>query len=1045
MSLSQYLAELRATLARGDATEHSHRPALHKLLESLGGGSGIAATNEPRRIACGAPDLSVSRKKVPVGHVETKDIGVKLDEMEKGRGPHGAQFIRYRDGLPNWVLTDYLEFRWFVAGEKRLSARLAEVDGKGKLRALPGGEDEVARLLEGFLRQPALTVESARDLAKRMAGMTRMVRDLTTATLHGEEDESKRQLGNWLTSFREVLIPDLSEEQFADMFAQTLAYGLFAAKFHMLGSDKPFTREMAAHYLPRTNPFLRKLFAEIGGVAMPETLGWAVDDIVLLLNHADWGKVLKDFGKGKGKEDPVVHFYETFLAAYDPKMRELRGVYYTPEPVVSYIVRSVDKLLEMHFGKPKGLADEKTLILDPAVGTATFLYFVIQRIHKRFAGQKGAWDGYVAQHLLNRIFGFELLMAPYAVAHLKLGMQLQETGYQFASDQRLGIYLTNTLEEAARKSEKMFAQWISDEANAAAEIKRDRPILVVLGNPPYSNFGQMNRGKWILSLLEDYKRGLAEKKLNLDDDFIKFIRFAQWRIDKTGFGVLGYITNSTYLEGLTHRRMRESLLDSFNEVYVLNLHGNQMGKKRALQVKDENVFDITIGVSIGLFVKLPDQNNCRTFYAEIRGDRETKYSALVTSDIATTAWTELHPKSPDFLFVPREGKFGAEYAEFVPVNVVFENYNSALQTKKDAFTVHFTAAELNAVIADVRKLDIESLRRKYHLGPDGRDWTVASAKEDVMRHPGTLIPIQHKPFDLRVTYFTGRTKGFLAYPRSDVTAQLLNPNVALATVRQVEGVPDECEVLATRIAMTDRSMYSTHGTPYLFPLWLYEERAEGAGKQLRLSDAKQTRVPNLSGDFIASLLSRMGAEQVRPEEVFDYIYAVLHCSTYRTRYAEFLKRDFPRIPLTSDAKLFRALAEKGKELVSLHLMESPRLEKLITTFPVKGTNVVEKVAWAEEGGELRSPGQPRAAVPTQATADGRVWINPQQYFAGVPREVWEFHIGGYQVLEKWLKDRKGRKLTYDDIQHWQKVVVALAETRRVMQEIDGLIPGWPLP
>ena len=310
------------------------------------------------------------------------------------------------------------------------------------------------QLLAAFFEQPALTVATAKELAQRMAGMTRIIRDLIVGTFEHEKEQG--WLHNWLAAFRETLIPDLDEKQFADMFAQTLAYGLFAARVHA-PPGKPFSREMAAYNLPKTNPFLRKLFAEIAGVDMPDSIAWAVDDIVELLKHADMAEILTDFGKGKGKEDPVVHFYETFLAAYDPKMREVRGVYYTPEPVVSYIVRSIDHLLKTRFNRPKGLADENTLILDPATGTATFLYFVIEQIHQKFAKQAGAWDDYVAKHLLNRMFGFELLMAPYAVAHLKLGMQLQETGYQFGSDQRLGIYLTNTLEEAAKKSEQLFA------------------------------------------------------------------------------------------------------------------------------------------------------------------------------------------------------------------------------------------------------------------------------------------------------------------------------------------------------------------------------------------------------------------------------------------------------------------------------------------------------------------------------------------------------------------------------------------------------------
>jgi len=627
MTTTEYVAALRKNLAHGDATEHTHRPALKSLLESFS--KGITATNEPKRIACGAPDFIITRKNVPLGHVETKDVGIPLKEIEHGKGPNGEQFKRYIDGLPNWILTDYLEFRWYVAGESRLTARLGTFDGKKKINVLPTGEDDVSHLLQAFFAQPALTVQSAKDLADRMAGTTRVLRTLIAATFQHGSAKDQKQLNNWLSAFKEVLIPNLEPEvytakdmsrsrSFSDMFAQTLAYGLFAARVHSLDSGKSFSREMAAFNLPKTNPFLRKLFAEIAGVDMPDTFGWAVDDLVSLLNHADWGKVLKDFGKGLAKHDPVVHFYETFLKAYDPKMREIRGAYYTPEPVVSYIVRSIDILLQKHFDKPKGLADEKTLILDPAVGTATFLFFVIDQIYARFAKQKGSWDGYVSDYMLDRVFGFELMMAPYAVAHLKLGMELQETGYKFSSEQRLGIYLTNTLEEAAKKTETLFAQWISDEANAASDIKRDRPILVVLGNPPYRGHSanrsdierevqpgetySVTRGGPLLSqrytvqmtatkptrirektfigqLIDDYKyvddMPLGEKNPKwLQDDYVKFIRFAQWRIERTGDGILGFITNHSYLDNPTFRGMRQSLMRSFSDIYVYDLHGS---------------------------------------------------------------------------------------------------------------------------------------------------------------------------------------------------------------------------------------------------------------------------------------------------------------------------------------------------------------------------------------------------------------------------------------------------------------------------------------
>ena len=423
-----------------------------------------------------------------------------------------------------------------------------------------------------MIRKETAGVASVGELARRMAGMTRILCDLIAGTFEHEKEQG--WLHNWLAAFRETLIPDLDEKQFADMFAQTLAYGLFAARVHAPPA-KPFSRELAAYSLPKTNPFLRKLFAEIA---------WAVDDVVKLLQHADMAEILADFGKGKGKEDPVVHFYETFLAAYDPKMREVRGVYYTPEPVVSYIVRSIDHLLKTRFDRPKGLADEDTLILDPAAGTGTFLYFVIDQIRQKFARQAGAWDDYVAKHLLNRVFGFELLMAPYAVAHLKLGMKLKETGYQFGSDQRLGIYLTNTLEEAAKKSEQVFARWVAEEADAASEIKRDKPILVVLGNPPYSGHSA-NKGKWIKYLVDDYRRKEGklvrlEQAKWIQDDYVKFIRFAQWRIERTGHGIIALITNHSYLDSPTFVCMRERLAETFSELFIVDLHGNVKKKER---------------------------------------------------------------------------------------------------------------------------------------------------------------------------------------------------------------------------------------------------------------------------------------------------------------------------------------------------------------------------------------------------------------------------------------------------------------------------------
>lgn len=1037
-AFTEYLREIKNNLERGDSTEHTHRPALKTLLEAIG--KDVVATNEPRRIACGAPDFNITRKGVPVGHVETKDVDANLTEMERGKGPNGEQFTRYRDGLPNWILTDYLQFRWFVNGKKRLTVCVTELDAKGKIKPLPDGEEKLTQLLTAFFIQETLTVGTAKELAQRMAGMTRIIRDLIVKAFDHEKEQG--WLHNWLTAFRETLIPELAEVQFADMFAQTLAYGLFAARVHT-PANKEFSRELAAYNLPKTNPFLRKLFAEIAGVDMPDSIAWAVNDIVELLRHADISEILKDFGKGQGKEDPVVHFYETFLGAFDPKMREVRGVYYTPEPVVSYIVRSIDHLIKTRFNRPKGLADENTLILDPATGTATFLYFVIDQIHKKFAKQAGAWDDYVAKHLLNRIFGFELLMAPYAIAHLKLGMQLQETGYKFGSDQRLGIYLTNTLEEAAKKSEQIFANWISEEANAAAKIKRDDPILVVLGNPPYSghsaNRSRDEQGKhtFIGNLIEDYKqvdgKPLGERNPKwLQDDYVKFIRFAQWRIEKTGEGIIGFVTNHGYLDNPTFRGMRQSLIKSFNEIYVLDLHGNVRKNETTPDGgTDENVFDIQQGVAILLCLKEQgNRNPARLYHHEIWGERATKYSWLYETEINVAPWILLRPSSPYYLFVPQNIDLVAEFesywrlAEAMPVNVL------GFQTHRDDFAIDFEESELRKRIESFRDREESDADIKARFNLNGID--VPKARTQLRANKdweSRFTKCLFRPFDFRFCYYS---EIIMDRPRREILDHVFNrKNLSLLAIRQMGDNISYSHFLCSALPAIDRNFACSRGAASVFPLYLYRDTTIA---KMDFGDLADSR-PNLGSAFLKALTKKLKLQQtephglpkgITPEDIFHYTYAVFHSPTYRTRYAEFLKIDFPRLPLTSDAKLFRALTAKGAELVALHLLESPKLEDFLTDWSIKGDTIVEKVQYTEN--------------------DKRVWINKTQYFGGVQKAVWEFHIGGYQVCAKWLKDRKGHKLTYEDTQHYQKIVVALSETIRLMRDIDEVIRkhgDWP--
>jgi len=655
MDLTAYLKAIRKNLAGGDATEHTHRSALKALLESAPGS--ITATNEPKRVKCGAPDFVVKRRQRILGYVECKDIGANLNEIEKT-----DQLKRYFHGLGNLILTDYVEFRWYVEGDRRAEASLARVDRAGKLKPLADGQAKVEQLLSDFLAHKPPPISRPKDLAVRMSRLTHMIRDIVIETF--ANDEASDLLKGLREALAKVLIPDIAKKEkaaeFADMFAQTLAYGLFAARCNHPPA-KPFVRLGAAGEIPKTNPFLRHLFETTTGVDLDsEPYAPIVDDLVQLLDDADIHAVLADFGKRKRERDPVFHFYETFLAAYDPALREARGVYYTPKEVVGYIVRSVDKLLKERFGCAGGLADEATvtykrqgetdsagkrktitetaprvLILDPACGTGTFLYTVVDHIREQFmaAGNAGLWNGYVRKHLLPRLFGFELLMAPYAVAHFKLAMQLaghdlsneqrKNWAYDFAGDERLGIYLTNTLAEAEKKIKTLYGplRALSDEAVAAAKVKRDMPIMVVMGNPPYSGHSA-NKGQWIKDLLkgtdtlsgkatENYfecdDKPLGERNPKwLNDDYVKFIRWAQWRIERTGAGVLAMITNHAYMDNPTFRGMRQSLMQTFDEIYVLDLHGSTKKKEVCPDgSKDENVFDIMQGVAVCIMVRLP--------------------------------------------------------------------------------------------------------------------------------------------------------------------------------------------------------------------------------------------------------------------------------------------------------------------------------------------------------------------------------------------------------------------------------------------------------
>jgi hypothetical protein len=1073
-SIRNYLQTVEDNLVTGDATEHTHRAALEALLEGID--EGVTAINEPRRIACGAPDFIVTRGQTPIGYVEAKDVGANLDIAGRSE-----QLTRYRESLNNLILTDYLTFHRYLEGDLCETARLGRLTTDGEIEPDREGIQAVADLLRQFFAQQAPTIARSDELARRMAALARMIRRLIEETFAQESERGS--LHAQLQAFREALIPNLTPAEFADMYAQTITYGLFAARVRApAGQD--FTRESAAWNLPETNPFLRRLFSQIAGPDLDERIAWLVDDLARLLSRADMDEILRDFrtlGRRTRQEDPVVHFYETFLRAYNPDMRQTRGVYYTPEPVVSYIVRSIDYLLKYRFRRLPGLADRNVFILDPAVGTATFLYFVIRTVHDHLnaVGIGGTWNDYVENHLLPRVFGFELLMAPYTVAHMKLGLLLQETGYEFASDQRLGIYLTNALEKPITQQQTLgFAGFITEEANAAAEVKREKPIMVVLGNPPYS-VSSANQSDHIEELMDRYKEAVRDERniQPLSDDYIKFIRFAHDRIERTGHGIVGMITNHTYLSGLIHRGMREELLKSFHKIYVLNLHGNALvGETAPDGGPDENVFDIRQGVAIALFVKrTPSEffdppETARVYYADLWGRREGKYEALMGQDVSTTEWQELEPQPPHYFFVPKDFDLLSEYERGWSVPDIFPVNSSGIKTHRDHFVIDFDEAALRERIAALRDATISDreIARRFGLH-DTSTWKLSEARAELQAWDDweeMFTRCLYRPFDVLPIYYSD---ALIDRPRSDVMRHMLYENIALLAMRQVRGAAYSHFGVSKWIT-DNRVFFSNRGIPVVFPLYRYERTDEENRRTHRGSSAfnlmlfdeqetYETRRPNLSRQFIADVRQKIElsftpdgqgdvtavddpaqASSFGPEDVLHYAYAVFHAPTYRERYAEFLKIDFPRLPLTADRALFAALAAKGEELAALHLMESPRLAQSPVRFPMSGSNEV-----VSRHPRYVAPGEPDPES-SEPLEEGRVYINQTQHFAGITPDVWAFEIGGYQVLHKWLKDRKraDHALTFDDVQHYRKVVVALEETMRLMDEIDETIPSWPI-
>jgi predicted helicase len=1009
----EYVEALKEKYASGHAREHAYRPALERLMDSF---ENVTAVNDPKRSQHGNPDfvfVKRSNRDITFGYAEAKDIDVSLAKTLKT-----DQLRRYA-GYEKLFLTNYLDFKFFRNGEQYEEVSIGKLANK----QLVFNTKEFARLqdvLQEFLNQPPETIKSGKKLALIMGGKARRIRDNVQIYLKHTDNEKNAELEKIFKMMKELLVHDLTADKFADMYAQTLVYGLFAARYNDK-TPEHFDRKEARDLVPKSNPFLRHFFDHIVGPDFDTRLSYIVDELCEAFSvsnvHLLVQKHLRLF-EVENEKDPIIHFYEDFLKEYDPAERKRMGAYYTPIPVVRFIIKQVDEILKREFDLPKGLADtakiehvvtdsggkkhkhmtHKVQVLDPAVGTATFLNEIIKYVYKGFEGQEGRWPTYAEEDLLPRLHGFELMMAPYTIAHLKLGMTLQETGVK-DFNQRLGVYLTNTLEEGIQRQQNLFsfglANVVSEEASEAAKIKHERPIMVVMGNPPYS-VSSNNKSEYIQNLIKDYKKDLNEKKTNLDDDYIKFIRFAEDMVIKNGEGIVGMITNNSFVDGITHRQMRKHLLETFDKIYILNLHGNSKKKETAPDgTKDENVFDIQQGVSISLFVKKTKKVSLgEVSYIDLFGHRTDKFKELNENH---QKWTRLEPVQPNFFFVPKNFSEEKNYKDFVGVADLLMVHNSGVKTDRDELFIDIEKSILKERMEKLISQDYDSSFIDRYKVKDSGSYKLTQRIKGKEFSSQWIAREAYRPFDDRYIYYDA---SIISRPASKITQHILNrQNLVLSTSRTLSPNLSFNQVFITSI-ITD--VHTIGDQNYSFPLYLYH------------LDGSKT--PNFNELALKQFTSNL-EKPYEPEDVFDYIYAILHSPNYRKKYGDLLKIDFPRVPVPKNDEQFHKFAGYGKQLRELHLMTSSSLGKLITTFPTEGTNEVERIKY--DG--------------------GKVWINDKQYFGDVPEVAWNFYIGGYQPAQKWLKDRKDRKLSSADIEHYQKIIKILAETDKVMQKIDEAI------
>lgn len=1062
-TLSNYIDDISGKYENPQSTELSYRTFLENLLNQLLP-KDVTVLHEGKREKYGVPDFRLFRNGVPIAFIETKDID---DQDLEGKRLSGnkKQFDKYKAALNTIVFTNYREFLLYENGLLQVKAVIGELeDGKIVLTQDAKQQKCFNDIVSKIGNAKPQKIRGAEKLVIIMSAKAKLIADiiLHAVKIDGKKKGELKDLQDKFDVLKKILVHDMSEESFADFYAQIIVYGMFIARYND-HSGQDFTKERTVKLIPDTNPFLKKIFSSIAIASPFSDVEWIVDDMAAVFNSAEMNQIMRNFNV-PGKPDPILYFYEKFIQVYDPKIRELFGVWYTPQDIVKFIVSSVDEILKNCFGVSKGIADNSMIndeyhrvqILDPAIGTGTFVTEIVNRIYNEYENKKELvyWPEDVVDNIIPRIYGFEYLVAPYTIANLKLSTALHlEQVPEDNMPERLQIYLTNSLDNDINKPKAIpFDRIIREEAEAAFDIKNNTRIMVVLGNPPY-NEKSANKGNWIEGLMHDYKQEpgfKGSKRRNkkgkiiytdtlvgeknpkpLNNDYCKFIRLGQEFLKNNQEGILAYITANTFLDTTLFRGMRYELLSKFDEIHIVNLHGSSKREEKNDEKRDECVFKILVGVSINIFVKKKDGEEkklARVFYKDIeKGSRDFKLEQLRNQSIYSIGTQEITPKAPYYNFRPTNTSddLNEEYKSGIVLKNLFGEFNQGFTTDHDDFAIWRKKTEVVTILKDFANSSIKDieLKKKYGI-EDKRDWQLAKARKGLPKEDAWdkyVSMVQYRPFDIRWTMFH---KTLVTYPRPLFKDNVLKKeNLVIGIGRQGNVKGDAKWSLVSISILPMEKNIIPRGGAYAFPLFLYKEgvcvrnfKDTEIGKiekkiGLEMQDVKDTE--RKDGGYLA-------------EDISYYIYAVLHSDAYLIRFHDYLQNDFPIIPYPKDKLMFLSMADLGKKLKKLHLLEDIPEDGPKVLLPDQSplNNKVENIR-----------------IEYDEAAKIKVFFNSEQFFGNISAEAWNLEVSGYRAAEHWLIDRKKKKeaLENSDIKHFCKMIYALEETIKIKKEIDKLL------